>query len=161
VSPFTGIVAQEYTFETGAGKWWPMGNIKYTQATDIKHSGTSSLNVSGTSPVEKWNYIQSNDFNIDPGKRYKLSGWMLVKSISNTKYAPMLKCGVNQNSKWLANFNTKKYDLNKKVSGRSLPLSSQRPRVKPQRVLLKSKKGTSEAIEAEIFIDDLKLEVGQ
>jgi hypothetical protein len=160
--PSAGIVAQEYTFETDAGKWWPTSDIKYTMTSDTKHGGASSLSITGTSPVGMWNFIESPEFNLEPGKKYNASGWMLVKSISDTKNAPFFKCGIKTGAKWLVNFNTNKYDLNRKGEWQELSVEFTAPQESNLKGSFSVEKGTKdEAIKVEMFIDDLRLEVRQ
>jgi hypothetical protein len=160
--PQTGKIAQAYNFETGAGKWWPVGNIKYVQVTDIKHSGKASLRISGTGPAGNWNYIESTRFILESGKKYKLTGWMLVKSISNNQYSPVLKVGIEQNRKWLANAITKKYDLNKKGKWQELSVEFTAPSDSDLKGYVSVEKTTKDAaIDADIYIDDIKVELFQ
>lgn len=160
--PLSGVTVLEYNFETGAGKWWPTGKIKIEQTSDKKHSGNASLRISGTSPAGKWNYVESTRFGLESGKKYKLTAWMLVKSQGVDKFPPFLKTGVEQNRNWLANFSTKKYDLSRTGEWQDLSVEFTTPTDAPLQGYLSVEKGTKDAaINADIYVDDLKLEVIQ
>jgi hypothetical protein len=101
----------QYTFEEGTGKWWPMGDVKVEQSTSQKHTGNASVKIIGSSPKEKWSYALANRFPLESGKKYKFTGWMLVESISNAKFPPILRVGIFQKQNWLQNAITPKYDM--------------------------------------------------
>jgi hypothetical protein len=69
------------------------------------------LTISGTAGVGKWNYAGSPKFLLLGGRSYRLSGLMLVKSISDQTHPPYLKLALFQRDQWLVNFNSQKYDL--------------------------------------------------
>ena len=152
----------EYAFEDGAGKWWTIGDVKTAQDTSKKHSGNASVKISGTAPVEKWNYAQLERFPLEKGKKYRLTGWMLVDSVSDSKYPPLLLVAVYENQKWLLNAITAKYDLNKKGEWQLLSSEFIAPQSEGIQGYVSLAKGTKDVtLNAVIFLDDIKVEAVQ
>lgn len=162
---FTAAKVLSFSFEDGIKGWGPRGkNIKIEQTTQTKHSGNASLRISGTAPTESWNYTTSNKFNLKSGKKYKLTAWMLVESIKDPKYPPFLKCAIEQGSKpakFLTNYNTKKYDFNKKGEWQAITVDFTTPSATDLYGFIAVEKGTNKvvAMTASIYIDDINLDL--
>jgi carbohydrate binding protein with CBM4/9 domain len=154
----TGLTA--YDFESGIAGWAPNGKtVKIEQVADQKHGGNGSLKVSGSSGVSSWNFAASPKFTLESGKKYRLSGWMMVESTSDPKNAPFLKCSLKDGAKFLTNANTKKYNLNKLNEWQELSTEFTAPAGQKLEGAFAIEKGTNKVdINATIYVDDLKLE---
>jgi hypothetical protein len=152
--------AKEFTFEDGIGGWKPVSKtIKIEAAADKVHGGKGSLKISGSTGASAWNFAGSPKFALESGKKYRLSGWMMVEATSDPKYAPFLKCAINEGPKWLSNANTKKYNLSKLNEWQELSAEFTAPAGQGLEGYFAIEKGTNKAdIKATIYIDDLKLE---
>jgi len=154
-------IIQAYDFENGTGGWHSVYETLHIDAsTEKKHEGANSLKVEGTSPEEFWNFAASDPFPLDPGKKYHLTGWMLLEALDENDYPPLLKCEIIQGTEWLANANTNKYDLSKKGEWQKLSLVFTTPMVTDIKGLFSVEKGTNDrAVETTLYIDDVKLEL--
>jgi len=164
LSPITtSNTVAEFSFEKDFQGWKSINAKDASIKLDstIKHSGSSSLNFFGQTAIESWNYIVSDKLSLDGGKKYKLSGWVYVESINSIK-APFLKVAVQNATnppKFLNNFNSGKYDLKKIGTWQELSTEFTTPSEYNLDGFMALQKGTnSEAINAVIYIDDLRLE---
>jgi hypothetical protein len=158
-----GPVGQEFTFEGGTDGWTPVAkSVTIEQVSDKKHNGNSSLKVSGSSPTPHFNFAFSRKFLLEPGKKYKLSGWTLVDSLNDLKHPPLLKCAVYQNGKWSSNYFTKNYYFKKKGEWQELSINFETPSSGKVEGLVSLEKGANDvAVDAVAYLDDIKLEIVQ
>jgi hypothetical protein len=159
-APVTGAAVAEYAFEDGTGGWKPVGKtMKLEQATGQKHGGSLSLKVFGSTGATTWNFAASPQFTLEPGKKYRLSGWIMVDSTSDPKNPPFLKVAVNKDGKWLTNANTKRYNLGKIKEWQELSAEFSTPSEQNLTGFVALEKGTNKSdINATIFVDDVKVE---
>lgn len=152
--------SKEFTFENGIDGWKPNGKaVKLEVASDKKHGGNASLKIAGPAEAAVWNFAATPKFALESGKKYRLTGWMMVESTDSPKNPPYLKCAVVQGPKWVSNANTKQYNLSKKNEWQELSVEFTAPSEQGLEGFLAVEKGTNKAsINSTIYIDDLKLE---
>jgi hypothetical protein len=152
----------EFTFDDGIGYWTGTDqSIKVDSATDQKHAGKSSLKISGTAKDGLWNFARSPQFDLEPGKKYKVSGWMFVESWDKENLPPLLKVGVHQDGKWANNVFTSKYDLKKSKTWQQVVTVFVAPKDGKIKGSFSLEKGSKEPISAAVYLDDLKIESEQ
>jgi hypothetical protein len=149
----TAKTIAEYTFENGIDKWAPRGNDKIELSSEKKHGGNSSLKISGASASPYWNYAASPMSELEPNKSYRLSGWMLVESIGDPKFAPHFKCGLTNSQ----NKDTKYYNLEKMNEWQELSVDFP-VGANPVKAEVAVEKGTDKKVDAIIYIDDIKID---
>lgn len=160
-NPPSSQVVKEFTFEDGTGKWWPIGSVKVEKATNQKHTGNASAKISGSSPNGGWAYALTDRFPLEPGKKYKFTGWVLVESVSNAKYPPVLRVGMfQQKQKWLQNALTSKYDLSHKGEWQMFSTEFTAPG-ECDSAEISLEKGTQDSMTVTAYLDDLKIESAQ
>jgi hypothetical protein len=154
-------LSKDFTFESSTDGWKPVGKSMQAEISVHKlHGGKGSLKVVGSSGINSWNFASSPEFPLEPGKKYRLTGWMMVESISSSKDAPFLKCAIAENTKWISNANTKKYNLRKLSEWQQLSAEFIAPAKSGLTGHLAIEKGTNQTdITATIYIDDLRIEV--
>lgn len=160
-SVFGAVMAasQDYGFEKGTDGWSPsVKTVKITQAKDKKHKGSASLKISGVAGDSVWNFGFSPKFNLEAGKKYKLSAFMLVGSWSKSKFPPLLKCGIYQNGKFSANAFSSKYNMKKIKEWQPLSAQFTAPADGSISALVSLEKGTQEPIDATVYLDEIKVE---
>jgi len=154
------VTSIQVTFEDGKTDWQPRSKkVKLELSDKIRHGGNSSLKVTGQADETTWSYAGSQQFSLVPGKKYKLTGWMLVESIDKTKYSPVLKCAIYQEGKWATNFFTQYYNLKKQKEWQELSVKFETPQGGNLKGMIALDKGTKDAaINATIYLDDIKVE---
>jgi hypothetical protein len=161
--PVTVIqLVKEYDFETGIQNWltWN-GGMLITSSSEAAYSGSFSLKIAGTADNNTyWNYAESSD-NIDlpPGK-YRLRGWILVRQLSPLNYPPLFKLQVSQGATFLRNEATDAYDFNHAGEWQELSVIFSASELNLSGVIAVDKRAL-QTFQAEIFIDDVKLELVQ
>ena len=154
--------ATQFAFEDGIGGWKGNGSdVKVEPATDQKKSGSASLKISGTSQKPVWNFALSPAFNLEPGKKYKLTGSMFVDSWKSKDTKPFIKVGVNVDGKWATNANSNSYDLKKTKEWQQLEATFQAPAGGKIEGYVALEKGTHEPISGTVYLDDIKVELAQ
>lgn len=152
----------KYDFENGLSGWSQSAKgIKIGAATDQKHDGNSSLKISGNSGSGVWNFGGSPKIDLEPGKQYKLTGWIYVDSWDKSATPPMLKLAIHQNGKWVTNAFTNRYNLKKVKEWQLLTGKVTVPTDGTIAGSVGLEKGTQDAIQATVYLDDVKLEVAQ
>lgn len=160
-APATMAALVSYDFESGAAGWTGTDKtVKAESATDQKHGGNTGLKVSGTAGNGRWNFAASPKFALEPGKKYKLTGWMLVESWDKGTFPPLFKCAVMQDNKWLSNAFSKKYDLKKMKEWQSLGTIFEVP-AGATTGFIALEKGTQDPLTATVYLDDIKIEAVQ
>ena len=158
-APTSGVA--NYDFESGTAGWNQSAKgISIGAATDQKHGGNSSLKISGTASGV-WNFGSSPQVSLEPGKQYKLTGWVYVQAWDKSATPPLLKCGVYQNGKWIANVFTSKYNMKKINEWQMLSGKITAPADGTIAGSVSLEKGTQDAIKATVYLDDIKLELAQ
>ena len=95
-----------------------------------------------------------------PSGKYRLSVWMLVERIEPAKHAPYVKIGVNgADGRWLANFQSSRYDLAKLNTWQRLEAVAEMPVEAGSGDLAIEKGVYGTAVSARIRLDDVKLEL--
>ena len=147
----------QFNFEDGSQGWKPQGQVKIGQATDKSHSGSASLKISGTAKAGHWSFAKSDKVGVEPGKKYRFSGWMLAEQLG--KQSTAFKCELWQDGKWLKNVEVKFYDMKNK--GKWQETSAEFVIPEGQNIsfsLTVEKRPQDQAVEGTIYVDDLKLE---
>jgi hypothetical protein len=159
-SPLSTSGIQDYGFEDGTAGWASADKaIKLEQTSGQKHAGNSSLKVYGTAGAGSWNFAASPRFNLEPGKKYRVSGWIFVESLDKTKNAPLFKCGIYKDGKWTANAFTKLYNLKKMNEWQLVSGEFTTPADGKISGLASLEKGTQEQLNAVIYVDDVRVEL--
>jgi hypothetical protein len=152
--------SKDFSFENGTDGWKPTSKSMLAEISLNKsHGGKASLKVVGSSGVNFWNFANSPEFPLQPGRKYRLTGWMMVEKTSSSKNALFLKCAITENTKWISNANTNKYNLHKLNEWQELSTEFVAPAQAGLKGHLAIEKGTNLSdIAATIYIDDLKIE---
>lgn len=148
-----------YDFEAGPSGWSGTDTpITVETVAKQRHAGNASLKITGTAGEGRWNFVRSPHFVLEPGKTYKLHGWMLVEMWDNKSKPPHLKCASMQGSKWLSNAFTNKYDVTKMNEWQELSASFTVPSGTTEGFIA-LEKGTQEPITGTIYLDDIGIEI--
>jgi hypothetical protein len=161
VAPAAQTGLPSYDFENGAAGWVANGSVKIEQATDQKHGGNSSLKISATGSDKLWNFAVSPNINLEPGKKYKLSGWLYIDSWNNTKFPPMLKFAISQNGKFVDNAFSSKYNLKKTKDWQKLECTFVAPEGAAANGYIALEKATQDNIATVSYLDDIQLELAK
>jgi hypothetical protein len=151
-----------YDFESGVSGWTGTdATVKVEQSSEKKHSGNSSLKVSGTSSEKQYNFVISPKFALEPGKSYKLSAWILIDSIDDAKLPPLVKTATYKDGKWVANTFSKNYNLKRTGQWQELTVSFEAPQGKNVSALVSLEKGANKANGGTIYLDNVVVEPAQ
>ncbi|MBU5614584.1 carbohydrate binding domain-containing protein [Geomonas azotofigens] len=155
----TGAVVEKFDFETGAAGWSaPAKTISLGTATAPKKSGKASLKISGTSSAGLYNFAVSPRKDLQPGKQYQATAWLLVKEWDHAGTAPLLKIALYKDGKFLSNTFSNSYDLKKKNQWQKLTVTVPTPTGGKIAGALSVEKGTQEQIKAMMNLDEVKLQ---
>jgi hypothetical protein len=158
-APAAQAGSSEYGFEDGIGGWTASDkSVKLEQASDKKHGGNASLKISGASGSGRWNFANTSRINLEPGKKYLLTGWMNVEAWDKADLPPLMKVGVNKNGKWQDNAFTSKYNLKKMNEWQKFAGKFTAPADGNVTGSFSLEKGTQDSITATVYLDDIKLE---
>ena len=148
----------EYNFEDGIKGWHALGSTSISQDKTQYHDGKASLKIEGVGQIKLYSFAQSGKMILSPGKTYRLTGWMLIDSIS--EQSSFLKCELYQDDKWIENKDTNWYDLKRR---------GQWQKLSAEFVALKGKNATADItvekrpmekdVRATIYIDSIALEL--
>ena len=131
--------------------------MKKELATGEGLQGGNALRVFGATQ-KTWAYAILKRVKLVPGARYKLEGWLLVRSLKGYHRGPYLKVGINDTSdNWIVNMNTGKYDLRRKGQWQKFETEFDCP---PEGVIgtIAIERGELDSrIEADILVDRVKL----
>jgi len=155
-APKAGVAS--YDFESSVNGWGSTDKaVNIARSGEVKHAGNFGLKVAGKSGEKLYNFAVSPKFPLEPGKKYKLTGWMLVQSVEDAKLPPILKCGTYQDGKWVANAFTKKYALAKKGEWQELSTTFEAPKGDKVTGMVSVEKGDAKANTATLFLDDIQV----
>lgn len=152
---------KEYDFEKGIDDWTPVKeSTKLERSSAVKHSGEASMKISGTVPSKVWNIARSGSYDLEPGKQYRLTAWVLVESIGNPDFPPKLKSELWQGGNFSSNATTEGYKLEKKGEWQELQIVFKAPEGPSPKEIFSVEKGTfEESWDVVMFVDDIKLEL--
>ncbi|MBJ6801036.1 carbohydrate binding domain-containing protein [Geomonas propionica] len=160
-APAPSQATGSYDFESGAAGWIPSTKgVTVATSTEQKHNGQESLKVSGTS-ADVWNFASSPKFDIEAGKKYKISCWMYIDSWDKAAFPPLVKYGVYQDNKFASNAFTAKYDMTKVKQWQQIGTIFTAPKDGKINGYLSIEKGTKDPITATIYLDDVKVVAAQ
>ena len=147
---------KEYTFEDGTADWRCLGATKIESSKTNPHSGNASIKISGKLDPSVWSFTLTNRFSLTPGKKYRLTGWMLVEKEST--YPIFFKCALDKNDKWYENSLTQYYDLTKlgqwqELSTEFVSASDGNPKM----LISVDKRPFDKSTDAIVYIDDITL----
>jgi hypothetical protein len=149
-------VAFHDDFEGPQQAWRPAPGIVMTVQSGGRN-GRHGLHVSGTQPAD-WGLGQVR-VPVQPGLRYKLTGWFKVLGWQAPQGAPYLKAGLNAaDGHWIRNFETERYDLKQSPTWQPLSVTFDAP-VEAASADLAIEKGGRFAVTADLWLGDVTLEV--
>ncbi len=157
-----GVAAEPFswTFETGTDGWQPRATTIELNRQEGEGALTGShacLQIRG--PIEDgWNYALTGHFPLHPGQTYRLTAWVLVRSLGSSTPAPFLKCEMlgPPGQPYLGQITTSSYDLSKPRTWQRLEGEFQAPDA-AQSAWLALEKGTSQPTELDALLDDVSL----
>lgn len=151
-----------YDFESGLAGWQQrVKGVSIDTSNSQKHGGNASLKISGLAVNGSWNFAGSPQFNLEPGKQYKFTVWMLVDDWDNFAAPPFIKCGISKNGKWAANEPSSKYILKKMKQWQMVTGNFTAPADGSITGSFSLEKGTQNPIKGTVYLDDIKLELAQ
>ncbi len=146
-----------WDFEGGETTATGTEGVAVSIVDDPVRGGAGSLRVAGTSE-QTWNYCQLANLPVVAGGRYRLSAWMLVKSISQPSRRPTMKVGVNDAADdWIENYNTAPYDTSTLNTWQPVAVEFDCPITGATGHVTVERGGFGDVIEAEIYLDDVEL----
>jgi hypothetical protein len=147
-----------YGFENDIEGWTGTDKaVKTEQTGEQKHRGNRSMRVSGTAGAGTWSFAVSPKVNLEPGKKYKVGGWMLVKEWNKKDMQPLLKVAIKQDGKFVSNAFTSKYDLNKIGEWQQVGTIFETPQGSNLTGVVGLEKGTQDPVTAKVYLDDVKI----
>ena len=156
----TEATVYETSFETDAAGWSPHEGLTATLDTEAAHSGGHSLLVTGTQQ-KGWNYaVCYVPTPLVPVGRYRLTVWLRVDAIDPASKPPYVKVGINgPDGKWIENYVSGKYDLEKMGTWQQLTAIAELPTNAASAHLAIEKGAYSTPITATIRLDDVRLDL--
>jgi len=151
----------EYNFEDGMQQWIAYPGLTVATETVKKHGGQQCLMVHGTSGNGIWAYAESNKFDLNSEKHYKLEGWILVDSLRSDSTDPqvILKAGLYRDGKWFKNIYSPAYDLDHLGTWQMLAVDFVVPSESNLTCSITIDKSTNKkSITTVLYVDDVKLE---
>lgn len=145
---------KSYDFEAGTSGWKGMGQTQLSQSSEKSHTGANSLKVAGNAKAGLWSFAKSEKIGLTPGKRYRVTGWMLQEA--KGQKASAFKCELWDGEKWLKNADVKFYDV--KNRGQWQELSTEITAPEGSNVSLSiavEKRPQDQAAQGTIYIDDV------
>ena len=153
------VSTKEYNFENGTADWKPIEKMKISEDKAKKHEEKASMKITGIGQAGQWSFTRSEKISIYPGKRYRLTGWMLIDSMSD-EGTSSFKCEFWQPDKWVQNVETNKYDINKKGQWQELTAEFTSPDVNGLLLSLAIEKRPMEKnLVATLYVNNIKLEM--
>jgi hypothetical protein len=157
IIPSPPVSSIKFDFEDGIQDWAAMGKVQLLQNTAKHKTGKASLEIKGIGQSGFWGFARSRQFNVFPGKHYKVSGWMLIDSISND--TSFFKCEFWNDGKWAKNIGSSQYDLNKKKEWQELTAVCDAPEGKNVALSISvDKRPMEKDVSAVLYIDDIRIE---
>jgi len=146
-------------FDAGAPGWTAAPGMR-VGVDPAARSGAGCLLVSGEEPGRAWNYAWVRVAEpVMPFSRYRLSCWMRVDAIE-PRLPPYVKLGVyDAAGRWLTNFSTDQYDLDKMGTWQHLVGYVETPGDAAIGDIAVEKGVLDEPVRATIRLDDVQLEL--
>jgi hypothetical protein len=146
-----------WDFEDGEGPAAvPPGMVAEVVGNPV-HGGARALRLSGHSE-QTWNYGVVSRVPMVGGGRYRLSAWVLVRSLTGAERGPNLKVGLNgADGKWISNANTNGYDTGALDTWQYVTAEFDCPVEAATGDVTVERGALDAAIEAELYIDDVEL----
>ncbi len=159
VAPIDTVVHHE-TFDAPDGLWGEAQGMQTALDPHVGHDSPPAMRVRGR---------QRGDYNLArwklkspllPGSRYRLTAWLRVTSLDGTCRGPYLKVAVvDGKGQWLTNYNTNRYDLDRLAQWQSLSVVFETSTEVCAGQLAIEKGGRDLAIETDLHLDDIQLEL--
>lgn len=141
--------------------WAPVQDSVTVDTGQLNQGDTTQIFiiVQGSANKGYWNFARSPIVSLEPGKKYRLSCWVLLKELANPQYPPFLKCGVYKKGEWLANYFTPKYDMAKNGEWQYLSTEFKTPESRDLTGFVAVEKGTNkEAFNIVVYLSGLTFE---
>ncbi len=142
-------------FESRPVFWGPAGGMRLEVQDEVVHSGARAARISGRQR-DGWSFAWGAAVPVEPGRPYRLCGWLRVDAIDPPKVAPSLKCQLNHDGQYLTNFYTPVYDLTKLGTWQLLETVFTVP-AEATTGQLALEKRTTDAVTATLYLDDVEL----
>jgi hypothetical protein len=91
--------------------WTSYKGVEVATSLEHRREGRQSLRVRGSSPKGQWCFAASPLFDIKPGARYRLSGWLEIASYAPGREPAYLSVSVFGGGKFTKAFLTEPYRL--------------------------------------------------
>ncbi|MBM3499712.1 MAG: hypothetical protein FJX74_13715, partial [Armatimonadetes bacterium] len=152
-----GRRALTWDFEAGDAPASVAAGMAAEVVRDPVHEGAGALKLAGHSE-QTWNYAILARVPVVGGARYRLSAWVLVRSLAGADQGPNLKVGLNgTDGKWITNANTNGYDTGALDTWQHVTVEFDCP-VEAATGDVTVERGSLDAsIEAELYVDDVEL----
>ena len=151
------ILQEQHTRIDMKDGWYPSGTVEISYAYEAALHG-GSLKVEGTGRPGERSFAFSKMAALSPGKHYRLTGTMRIDFFSGT--ASFFKCQIYQNSRWLKNIVSSKYDLKRLGQWQELTAEFVSPQGGAATVIVAiEKRPGAEGVRATIYVDAVKLEI--
>jgi hypothetical protein len=148
-----------WDFEEGKGAASVAQGMTAEIASDPVHGGAKALKLSGHS-AQTWGYGLIERVPLQPGARYRLSAWMLVRSTSRPDLEPTVKVGMNAaDGKWITKANTGQYDTKALGTWQHLTVEFDCPILAATGDVSVERSSLEAPIDAELYLDDVELTV--
>ena len=145
-----------FNFENNIQGWHSSGGTHLALDKTKQYAGHTSLKITGTGQAGSWSFAQSGKIHLSPGKHYRLTGWMLIDSISSA--TSFFKCEIWKGEQWLKNYVSNEYKIRNKGLWRELKADFIAPEGKNITLSLAVEKRPFEKeVGAVIYIDEIKL----
>lgn len=153
-------VAYETGFETDDTLWSPAKGMSVERDAAVKRSGDASMHVHGRQQGS-WCYAAiSMREPIIPAARYRLSCWVRVGSLTPRRKSPYMKVGLHRaNHDHIKNVNTGRYDMGRAGEWQCLSVTFDAPPDAVEGQLAMEKGGKDLDIEADFWVDEVKVEL--
>ncbi len=156
-----GVAGQErvwvWDFE---GDFTPAGLAQGMAAAlvdDPLHGGARALRIEGQCE-DTWGYATLARVALEPGARYRLTGWMLVRKLEGLRGGPSMKVGINgPDGAWVTNATTGAYRMDQPDTWQRLSVEFDTPAQGVTGDVCVERGSFSGVADAEIYLDDLEL----
>jgi len=147
-----------YLWPNNATAWNVFDDIVIIHKDNNCDMSINGVNLTGIAKAGTWSFARTTQVAISSHKYYKISGYMLIESISEG--GSNLKCELWQHGDWLNNFESNRYDMNQKGSWQKLIAIVSAPSDDYLSLSVAIEKRPMEnAIAVNMYVKDIKLEM--
>jgi len=153
--PKAFVVSGNTGFEQGPVLWRGSGGMDLAVQEAVVHGGKRAASITGSADTG-WSYAVAPRVPVEPGRRYRLRGWLRVDAVVPSVPAPSFKCAIYSKGKWRANIYSSSYDVAKTGTWQELQAVFTAPEGADQAAMALEKR-IKEPRTATLYIDDMEL----